>query len=103
MRVYIAGPMTGLPNFNYPAFDAAAHLLRAAGHEPINPTRGEPAPTASDAKPWDWYMRKAITQLLTADGVALLHGWHESRGAGIEHRLARDLGMDVRMLDSWTA
>jgi hypothetical protein len=30
-RIYIAGPMTGLPEFNYPAFNAEAQRLRGLG------------------------------------------------------------------------
>lgn len=37
MRVYLAGPMRGLPQFNFPAFDAGAATLEALGHEVFNP------------------------------------------------------------------
>lgn len=37
MRIYIAGPMRGYPNFNFPAFDEAAARGRALGHEIISP------------------------------------------------------------------
>ena len=36
-RIYIAGPMTGQPEFNFPAFHAVAARLRQAGAEAINP------------------------------------------------------------------
>lgn len=37
MRIYVSGPMTGKPEFNYPAFNAAAKRLRDEGHFVINP------------------------------------------------------------------
>ena len=37
MRIYISGPMTGKPDFNHPAFNAAAIRLREEGHFVINP------------------------------------------------------------------
>lgn len=37
MRIYISGPMTGLPDLNRPAFDAAEKRLTEQGHFVINP------------------------------------------------------------------
>jgi len=42
MRVYIAGPMSGIPQFNFPAFKAAARALRAIGYDVICPAETDP-------------------------------------------------------------
>ena len=98
-RVYIAGLITGLPDLNRPAFTAAQRALERAGHHPVNPHRTYGQPPGS--MPWEWYMRRALALLLTCDGVALLDGWQESRGAGVERELAATLGMRVAPLDWW--
>ena len=36
-RIYVAGPMSGLPAFNFPAFHEAAADLRACGFDVVNP------------------------------------------------------------------
>lgn len=36
-RVYLAGPMTGIADYNFPAFNAAAARLRAVGFDVVNP------------------------------------------------------------------
>lgn len=101
MKLYIAGPMTGLPEFNYPAFNAAEKALTLAGFEVLNPTLGEAAPPVGDARPWDWYMRRGLGQVLEADGVAVLKGWSNSKGANLETHVARELGMPVGTLFEW--
>ena len=91
-RVYIAGPMSGLPELNYPAFHAAALTLRTGGLFVENPAENEapePSPT------WADWMRLGLTQMLTCSHVLLLPGWQKSRGAIIEARTALDLGMIV--------
>lgn len=98
MKVYIAGPMTGLPEFNYPAFYRAAEALESLGHEPINPARKA---GREGCKSWLDYMRAAIRDVAGADGLAMLPGWQDSRGAALEYRLGHDLGLDVRRLDEW--
>lgn len=91
-RIYIAGPMSGLPDFNYPAFHAAAAVLRAQGHHVENPAEN-PAPTCGT---WQGYMRMSLRQIAACDCLCMLPGWRASRGARIEHGLALDLGLDVR-------
>ncbi|WP_307867059.1 DUF4406 domain-containing protein [Variovorax sp. E3] len=95
MRVYIAGPMTGFAESNYPAFHAAAARLRALGYHVENPAEN-PAPACGS---WLGYMRLALAQLVTCDHIALLQGWERSKGAGVEWRLACDLGLPVSIIE----
>lgn len=90
-RIYIAGPMTGLPELNFPAFHAAAAALRAQGHHVENPAEINAGPKAQ----WLDCMRMDIARLVTCDAVYLLPGWEKSRGAKVEHRLAVGLGLQV--------
>jgi hypothetical protein len=98
-KIYIAGPMTGLAHFNYPAFNAEAARLRALGYRVENPAEN-PTPACGT---WAGYMRQAMRQMLTCDAVALMPGWMGSAGARIEHRLAIDLGMSARPVDEYAA
>lgn len=95
-RIYVAGPMTGLPDLNFPAFARAASRLRAAGHTVISPAEVNP----DKAMPWEVCMRRDIPELCTCDTIALLPGWEESRGARLEAQIAGALGMRVLQLDA---
>ena len=90
-KIYLAGPMTGLPDLNYPAFHWAAAQLRALGHEVLNPAENPVPPCGS----WQGYMRLALAQLVQCECIALLPGWAESKGALIERKLAQVLGMHI--------
>lgn len=90
-RVYLSGPMTGIPQFNFPAFHRAAASLRASGYEVINPAEmdaADPAPMT-----WEQYLRRDIQVLVGCDQIALLPGWENSRGAKLEKHIADALGM----------
>lgn len=105
LRIYIAGPMSGIPDLNFPAFHAKAAELRAAGYVAINPAEinggaDEQIATAAMspeelAAHWQKCMRKDITALCTCDGIAMLDGWTKSRGATLEHHVAKALGLLV--------
>lgn len=93
MIAYLSGPMTGLPDLNYPAFEAAAERLRAQGVQVISPHEITPP----GAGPWTWaqHMRVDLAALLTADVIVLLPGWEGSRGAQLEKTVADALGLVV--------
>lgn len=97
MKLYIAGPMTGLPDLNYRAFFDAETALHDAGYEVENPARNQAEGTAS----WLAFMRMSLVQISRVDGIALLPGWRDSKGAQIEEDLGRKLGLHVRYLHTW--
>jgi hypothetical protein len=98
---YIAGPMTGLPEFNRPAFVTAAAQLRNLGLRVLSPVEG--AAHLGDDAAWADYLRSGIRQVLDARGVVVLPGWEASRGATLEVHVASRLGLDVVTLDELLA
>jgi hypothetical protein len=90
-RIYIVGPMTGLPELNFPAFYAAAEKLRATGFDVVNPAEINADPDMG----WTECMRRDITELVTCSGIFLLPGHERSRGASLELLIARALDMSV--------
>jgi hypothetical protein len=96
-RWYIAGPMSGIPQFNIPAFDAAARALRDRGWNVISPAElDDPefremclaSKTGTELigdKTWGDLLARDVK--IVADQVAgliLLPGWSQSRGARLE-------------------
>jgi hypothetical protein len=99
--IYVAGPMSGLPDFNYPAFNAAAEQLRQRGYKVLSPVDAEVENTTGQHQEWGWYMRRALRMVLDADALALLPGWEASRGATLEVHVADALKMPRRTLSEW--
>jgi hypothetical protein len=93
-KIYIAGPMTGLPEFNFPAFFKAEEFLKEQNYEPLNPAnlKSYEGDLTGDEL-WAWYMRGAIELLIQAEEICLLSGWNASKGARLEQRIAAALGM----------
>ena len=90
-HIYIAGPMTGLPDLNFPAFNAAANELRVEGWHVENPAEHG----IVDGAQWSDYMHTDLQQLSTCCAIYLLPGWSKSRGATLEAHVAKALGMAV--------
>ena len=107
MKIYIAGPMRGKPRYNFPAFDHAAGIIRAAGHEPVSPADRDRAmgfePACLDEyhdyskEPENLDMKAVIAgdiaALLQCDAIILLKGWEESQGARVEASVAEWAGI----------
>lgn len=96
-RLYVAGPMTGYEDYNYPAFRAAAEQLQSVGYETENPADNDDGAEHS----YEWYLRAGFAQVLRCDGVALLDGWEHSKGAWHEVTLAKALNMPYRTVAGW--
>ncbi len=91
LHVYIAGPMSGHADYNYPAFHAAAARLEAAGYRVTNPAtlhKGEPG-----SKPYREYLAADIRALTRCNAIALLDGWRDSEGAHCEAEVSRAMRM----------
>lgn len=88
---YLAGPMRGIEDFNYPLFNAAASELSKWGYVICNPadTDAEVHDDAVAAKnPLDVYMQRDLADVARTDAVFLLPGWEQSEGANIEVTVA---------------
>jgi len=109
-KVYIAGPMTGHPEYNYPAFYAAEAWLEARGFECVNPARLDAVteldlleagldPDApgglGEGSALPVYLRRDFKELVECDGIVLLDGWRDSPGANAEVGVARWLDLKV--------
>jgi hypothetical protein len=89
MRVYLAGPMTGYPEHNFPAFHAAAKAWRAKGHWVFNPAEQHDGDVTL---PIEVYWRNDVHMILQVDALALLPGWEHSNYGKREILLAQGLG-----------
>lgn len=111
MKLYLAGPMRGIAEFNFPAFYAAAAKLRDEGHEVFNPAERDNTHHGTDISKGNatgseaeavakhgFNLREALRDDLDficihADGIALLPGWEHSKGVAAELATARALGL----------
>lgn len=89
LKIYIAGPMTGYPDYNRAAFNAKASELMAEGHIVLNPAVLPGGLCQSE------YMDICLAMVRSADAIYLLNRWEESVGARAEHALAEKLGLTV--------
>jgi len=98
-KLYIAGPMTNIVNWNFHNFDRAANEYRERGYDVVNPADHDREVgfegmgrdgTVAELKAqnisfdlpaallWD------LTQIAQCEGMVLLKGWENSRGVRAE-------------------
>ena len=99
--IYIAGPMTGYEDFNFPAFFSTAEAFEEGGWETINPAAHDlelwtdmegvkKYANYRDCLGWD------LEQICySADAIAMMPGWEASKGARAEHATAVALGLQI--------
>lgn len=111
MKLYIAGPMRGIKDFNFPAFYEVERCLQMLGHEAFNPARRDEekygeyvtkSDTGSEAEAESkgFSLREALAAdckwiAEQADGIVVLPGWEASKGAQAETALGRALGLPI--------
>ena len=112
-KVYVAGPMTGIPEFNFPAFFLAAAKLKSAGHTVFNPaerdndrhgvdiSKGNDTGSLEQSEADHGFsLREALKDDLGwicdhGTAIFMLKGWQNSSGAKAELSLAKALGLRV--------
>jgi hypothetical protein len=97
VKLYIAGPMSGMPDNNYPSFHEAARQLREAGFEIENPADN----INDDPDDYTRWLRLGFAQVIECDGVAYLSGFGQSTGAMAELYIAKVLKMPIRSVAEW--
>jgi nucleoside 2-deoxyribosyltransferase len=97
MKVYISGPISGMPDGNRAAFREAERVLREAGYEVFNP-HALRLPIDVD---WHEAMRQCVGELVQCKGVALLADWDSSEGAMLEQWIANALMIPCRGVGEW--
>lgn len=96
--VYLAGRMTGLPNYAYEIFNERAAFLRGLGYVVLNPAENF---GGRQDLPYETYIKEAKRQVASAQAIALIPGFETSIGVmNHELPLARKLGLEI--LDATT-
>jgi hypothetical protein len=100
--------MTGIKQFNFPAFFKYADQLRSEGHEVLSPAEEDIARagnefwqhsdgTHTNLPPTINYrdcLRVDLNWIIDkAEAIALIPGWEKSSGAAVEWALAKALGL----------
>ena len=94
--VYISGPITGVLQSTL-RFKEAEKWLKNDGHKVLNPMDIEDPDPVSETQEetWVYYMKKALTMLVTADCIYMMEGGEKSKGARMEFWVATELNIPV--------
>ena len=90
LRVYISGSITKDPDYRA-HFARTEEKLRRQRLYVFNPAKFDPDPN----KTWIDYMRHDIRVLVNCEAIYLLKGWRKSKGARLDYRIAKALGLII--------
>lgn len=110
MKIYVAGPMSGIPNGNLASFRFAEAMLKAKGHEAVVPADLPPWPHDEECPPGPraegsphsapCHLRVDVAALVACDGAVFLDGWQHSAGARLEMAVAAQCALDILFIDA---
>ena len=89
LKIYLAGPMSGITNDNREVFNQKAALLRQQGHCVLNPATLPPGLEQRE------YMDICYAMIRAANTLHMLPGWQNSDGAKAEYHCAVKLGLPI--------
>jgi len=101
IKVYIAGPMRGIKDFNRKEFNKADKYMTGKGiYKIFNPSKfdEESGMTELELESKEGLrtvMRRDLNDVLGCEAIYMLSGWEQSEGARIEHALAAMLDMTI--------
>ncbi len=98
--IYIAGPMSGLPNNGYDAFNRKATQLREAGWIVVNPAEMDLEAGLDPDREFTRFdymqaARRDLAAVASVDAIYMLHGYELSPGGCWEWARAKELGLDI--------
>jgi nucleoside 2-deoxyribosyltransferase len=91
MKIYIAGPMTGIKKHNIPAFKKAERKFKNKGYVVLNPAC---LPESSEITK-EQYIDIDLAMVRSSDVIYMLRGWKDSKGAFLEHAYALYLCLKI--------
>lgn len=94
-RIYIAGPMRGRPQLNFPAFHKAASELRRDGWEVLSPAEMDAMSPGISPEAHRSHCLRDIAAISLCDAVFFLDGWHYSIGARAEMACAKWMQLEI--------
>lgn len=98
LNIYVAGPITGQRDTVPQRFMQGDTEVRALGYNPVNPIEVNGWQDLGDGdlpENWRLYLRRDIHTLAECDGIYLLRGWENSRGARLEKLIADGLDLII--------
>jgi len=95
MVIYISGPMTGIKDFNYPAFFEAEDQLKKCGHVVINPARNP------HGLKYENYMDISLAQIRACEALCRLPDDEYSKGAICERSYAISLSKKIYCIEEF--
>lgn len=99
-KIYIAGPMQKIENYNFSEFFRAEKKLKKYGYNVINPARLSLKLSKKLKKdlseiPRNLFILQDLKELLKCDAIYMLKGWLDSEGSQLEYEIAKQIGINI--------